>query len=74
MTPDGVTRLPVQHPRAPHCTGCGAALPTFDGARVSVPLGCSSVDLVSVTYHMRCGCGLEWDVKKTIDNERTVKP
>jgi hypothetical protein len=62
----GVTRLPVQHRSRPHCPACGRDAPTFDGS----PLFISEHDLArwtitAMTFHLRCPCGAEWDLKKT---------
>lgn len=61
-----VTKLPTQHRQRPHCLSCGLNVPTFDGS----PLYFSEHDLAgwsitAMTFHLRCPCGAEWDLKKT---------
>jgi hypothetical protein len=58
-----VTRLPVQHRRAPHCPSCKAPLPTFDGMSLTL-MGETDVELLAITFHVRCKCGSVWDLKK----------
>jgi hypothetical protein len=62
----GVTRLPVQHRARPHCSACGRDAPTFSQSSLAL----SEHDLAgwtlqAMTFHLRCPCGAEWDLKKT---------
>lgn len=59
-----VTRLPVQHPHAPHCASCNGPLPSFDNANLIV-MGDTDIKLLAVTFHIQCKCGAQWDLKKT---------
>jgi hypothetical protein len=59
------TRLPVQHPRAPHCEVCDAPLPSFDGVLITMPFPKSDDCVVTgITFHIRCKCGTEWNLTK----------
>jgi hypothetical protein len=63
-----ITRLPVQHPHAPHCANCKAPLPNFDNANFIMPPFSGDLDqvkLLAVTFHIQCKCGAEWNLKKT---------
>jgi hypothetical protein len=60
-----VTRLPVQHPRAPHCAACKASLPTFDNINLVMIGGATDeFQLLAITFHIKCKCGAAWDLKK----------
>ena len=59
---EGVTRLPVQHPKAPHCEACGASVPPFELTLFPV----ADWTLMAVTFHVRCPCGAPWDLRKTV--------
>lgn len=61
-----VARLPVQHPQSPHCASCGADLPNLDGAVFAPMLALFGASIVSVSFRIRCACGLEWDLRKTV--------
>lgn len=62
-----VERLPVQHPRAPHCPNCKADLPTFDGMQMIMPNGdWVGFKLLSVVLNVECACGSRWALKKEI--------
>lgn len=58
------TRLPVQHPRRPHCAKCKADLPTFDGVTMNLMDSDPTFELLAATFHVRCKCGAVWDLKK----------
>jgi len=63
---DATTRLPVQHPDAPHCASCKANLPTFDDIALVLPPEDGYELLGSTIFlHIRCKCGARWDLKKT---------
>jgi len=57
---DAATRLPVQHPDAPHCK---RNLPTFDDIALVLPAGDDGYELLGSTIflHIRCKCGARWD-------------
>ncbi len=57
------TRLPVQHPKHPHCPACKADLPAFTDAIVMLP-PTSPVKLEAVTFHIVCGCGRKWSLTR----------
>lgn len=63
-----VTRLPVQHRRAlPHCTNCGAVLPSFLGLELSF----SSQDfgghtVTAIVLKITCKCGKKWSAEKNL--------
>jgi len=62
-----VTRLPVQHPNAPHCANCKGPLPNFNFANFTLFAGeADGVTLMAVTFHIRCKCGAPWDLRKTV--------
>jgi hypothetical protein len=61
-----VTRLLTQHRERPHCPSCGRDAPTFAQSSLSL----SESDLAgwalrALTFHLRCPCGAEWNLKKT---------
>jgi hypothetical protein len=58
----GVTRLPTQHRQHPHCPACKTDLPTFDTLSLATPLG--EFRLLGITFHVRCKCGLAYDMRK----------
>lgn len=58
-----VSRLPVQHPQAPHCPTCEAPLPNLDGLYVMMPVT-PAVDVLALTLLVRCKCGEEWCLTK----------
>jgi hypothetical protein len=63
-----VERLPIQHPHHPHCPSCERNLPTFDGAAVCVPPPSPDSNVrvigITLTLHVRCACGMVWDMTK----------
>ena len=61
-----LARLPVQHPRRPHCLSCGADLPTFNNAILDAFGGLAPVTLDAVTFHVTCPCGAKWDLRKSV--------
>jgi transposase-like protein len=62
-----VKRLPVQHRQRPHCPSCGDDLPDFNDTQTSVAFGgLKSATLDAITYHVTCGCGAKWDLRKTV--------
>lgn len=72
--PAAVARLPVQHPERPHCTACGADLPTFRTAAVSLPACEYPKDkdgprllAITITFRVRCACGTVLDLAKSKD-------
>lgn len=63
-----VERLPVQHPRAPHCPECGRALPNFLNVIIDVPTddtldGCKLLGL-TIVFRVQCACGQKWDLTR----------
>jgi hypothetical protein len=61
-----VTRLPVQHPHAPHCAQCKEPLPTFDNISLSLMGEDDGTRLMAITFHIRCRCGALWDLSKEL--------
>ncbi len=62
-----ITKLPVQHPKHPHCEKCGTDLPKFDGAYVlALANEPSDHEVIGITYHVRCRCGAPWDLRKDV--------
>ena len=59
-----VTRLPVAHRQKPHCVACGRDLPNFDSADLFTTV-LTDVELLGVTFHIRCRCGKAWDLRKS---------
>jgi hypothetical protein len=57
------TRLPVQHPKRPHCPNCKSDLPNFNDVYMSM-LDHVDYRLFAVTFHVRCKCGAAWDLRK----------
>jgi hypothetical protein len=62
--PGIVTRLPVQHPKAPHCPQCKGPMPTFDGMSITYGAQEVPVEILAVTMLVRCTCGAEWALTK----------
>lgn len=60
----GVTRIPVQHPQAPHCAKCKAPLPNLNSLCVTLGLEPGEFEVVSMTIRIRCKCGAEWNLTK----------
>jgi len=68
MASPKVTRLPKQHKTLPHCAGCGAPLPDLSSVRVSSGAReFATCKLLAIIYHVRCPCGSEWHMQKTIE-------
>lgn len=62
-----ISRLPVQHPAAPHCPTCKKDLPTLDGLSVDLPRVEEKILQLVVIARIQCACGAIWDLhKKTI--------
>lgn len=60
-----LTRLPVQHPQAPHCAACDAPLPNFNNTQFVMGMyPTDAFELEAVTFHIQCKCGAKWDIKK----------
>jgi hypothetical protein len=63
----GVFRLPVQHKLRPHCPVCKADVPTFDQTMVNISVAeLGKFELTAITYHVKCPCGAEWNLRKTV--------
>jgi hypothetical protein len=58
------TRLPVQHPQAPHCTVCKSPLPNFNSLMVTMGSEAGDFEVIGMTIHIRCKCGTGWDLLK----------
>ena len=58
-----VARLPVQHPRHPHCEGCGRDLPMFEDAEVFLPV--TTAPVLAVKFQTRCACGRVYDIVRS---------
>lgn len=62
-----IERLPVQHPRRPHCPACGVDLPTFETAQTTLAFDAlKTATLDAITYHITCACGAKWDLRKSV--------
>jgi hypothetical protein len=61
-------RLPVQHPRAPHCASCNAQLPNLDDVIITIGKGfdVGECSILGFTFHIRCKCGAPWDLLKKV--------
>ena len=62
-----VVRIPTQHRSRPHCQNCNRRLPNFNSMMMNLSseeLGETKVE--GLTFHVRCGCGSTWDLKKAI--------
>jgi hypothetical protein len=60
-----MTRLPVQHPNAPHCPKCKRDLPNLNDVTMIMP-GDVTCEIFATTFHIRCQCGALWNLYKTI--------
>lgn len=60
------TRLPVQHPQAPHCAKCKAPLPNLNSTSLSMAFEEGDFDVLGFTLHIRCKCGATWDLQKGV--------
>lgn len=60
-----ITRLPVQHPQAPHCAACKAPMPNFNDVSLVMSPG-EGWDLLSITFHIQCKCGAKWNLQKKV--------
>ena len=59
-----VERLPAQHKLHPHCPICERDMPTFDDCILTI--GDTHAKLTAVTFHVRCVCGANWDLRKNV--------
>jgi hypothetical protein len=65
MGPSKVTRLPVQHPQAPHCPTCGRDIPNFNRVFMSIAfVELAGLEIVGFTIHVKCTCGQPLDLRK----------
>ena len=62
-----LTRLPVQHRGKPHCPACKVDLPTMDDVQLITPTDLG-VELLAVTFTIRCRCGARWNIGKTVSH------
>jgi hypothetical protein len=62
-----VKRLPAQHPKHPHCQQCGGELPAFNSVVLDIATAeMGSTELLGVTFRVKCRCGAEWDLTKSL--------
>jgi hypothetical protein len=62
-----LVRLPVQHKERPHCPRCETDVPTFNRTNIDTsPAELGEFELLAVTFHVKCPCGAEWDLRKTV--------